>query len=116
MLRIATAGLLLATSFAATATAQTSPYTAAATASVGPATIPGETQEAKLVYIADVLRQMDLNGDGVITSAEWVAFGGSRAGFDVLDYNKNEILTLQELRSNADKLRAFADFKAAPRN
>lgn len=107
MLRIITAGLLLAT--AGAAAAQDS-------ASVGPSTIPGETQEAKLVYIADLLRQMDVNGDGVITATEWVDFGGSRAGFDVLDHNKNEILTLQELRSNADKLRAFADFKAAPRN
>jgi hypothetical protein len=110
MLRIVTAGLLLAT--AVTAAAQTAPDTA----SVGPAIIPGETKEQKLVYISDILQQMDLNGDGVITSAEWIAFGGSKAGFDVLDYNKDDILTLQELRSNADKLRAFADFKAAPRN
>lgn len=109
MFRIIAASLLLA----ATANAQAPP---SGTASVGPSTIPGDTQEAKMVYIADVLRQMDLNGDGVITSAEWIAFGGSRAGFDVLDYNKDDILTLQELRSNADKLRAFADFQAAPRN
>jgi nucleoside-triphosphatase THEP1 len=110
MFRIIAAGLLLATTTAATAQPQSD------IASVGPPTIPGETKEAKLVYIAAVLQQMDVNYDGVITSAEWVAYGGSKAGFDILDYNKDDILTLQELRSNADKLRAFADFQAAPSN
>ena len=103
MFRIIAASLLLGTS-------------ALAQGTIGPATIPGDTQSAKLVYIAGVLQQMDVNGDGVITLSEWIAYGGSKRGFDQLDYNKDEILTLQELRSNADKLAAFADFQAAPVN
>jgi hypothetical protein len=104
MFRLITAGLLLAST------------AAAAQGTIGPSTIPGDTQSAKLVYIAGVLQQMDTNGDGVITLSEWLAYGGSKRGFEQLDYNKDDILTLQELRSNADKLAAFADFQAAPVN
>jgi hypothetical protein len=105
MFRILAAGLLLASTAAA-----------AQDGTIGPSTIPGDTQSAKLVYIAGVLEQMDTNGDGVITLSEWLAYGGGRRGFELLDTNKDDILTLQELRSNADKLAAFADFQAAPVN
>jgi len=104
MFRTIAAGLLLAST------------SALAQGTVGPSTIPGATQEAKLIYIAGVLEQMDVNGDGVISLSEWLAYGGSKRGFEVLDYNKDDVLTLQELRSNADKLAAFADFMAAPVN
>ena len=80
---------------------------------IGPATIPGETREAKLHWIADQLKKADTNGDEKITSEEWLAAGGKKAGFDELDHNKDNILTLQELRSNARKLRAFEDWQAA---
>jgi hypothetical protein len=104
MFRLIAASLLLAST------------SALAQGTIGPSTIPGDTQSAKLVYIAGVLEQMDTNGDGVITLSEWLAYGGSKRGFEQLDYNKDDILTLQELRSNADKLAAFADFQAAPVN
>lgn len=90
---------------AAAATAQT--------ATVGPARIPGETREQKLATITQALKRMDSNGDERITSAEWTAAGGKRTGFETLDTNRDDILTWQELRSNARKLKAFADFEAA---
>jgi hypothetical protein len=86
----------------------------AQTGTVGPATIPGETREQKLFYIQDALKAMDVNGDRAITATEWTDAGGKRAGFDTLDHNRDGVLTIQELRSNAAKLRAFEDFKAAP--
>ncbi len=86
----------------------------AQTGSVGPKTIPGETREQKLFYIKGALTKMDVNGDRKITVAEWTDAGGKRDGFDVLDHNKDGVLTIQELRSNATKLRAFEDFVAAP--
>ena len=83
-------------------------------ASVGPDTIPGATREEKLFFIKDQLRRMDVNGDKRLTVDEWTAAGGAKAGFDALDHNRDGILTVQELRSNAGKLRAFEDYKAAP--
>jgi hypothetical protein len=82
-------------------------------ASIGPATIPGATREDKLRYVREQLKAMDTNGDQRITSEEWTAAGGKKASFDALDYNKDNILTAQELRSNARKLKAFSDFQAA---
>lgn len=82
-------------------------------ATVGPARIPGETREQKLAAVTKALRAMDSNGDERITSAEWTAAGGKRPGFDTLDYNRDDVLTWQELRSNARKLKAFKDFQAA---
>lgn len=82
--------------------------------SVGPTTIPGETREQKLFFIKETLKKMDVNSDRKITATEWTAAGGKRAGFDMLDTNRDDILTIQELRSNAKKLRAFEDFTAAP--
>jgi hypothetical protein len=87
---------------------------AAQTGSVGPAKIPGATREQKLRAVTDALRKADTNDDDRITSEEWVAAGGKKSGFDILDYNKDNILTLQELRSNARKLKAYEDFEAAP--
>ena len=98
---------LLATALLLVATA------AMAQGTVGPAKIPGETREQKLATITKALRAMDTNGDERITSAEWTAAGGKKAGFDTLDTNKDDVLTLQELRSNSRKLRAFKDFQAA---
>jgi hypothetical protein len=82
--------------------------------SVGPSTIPGDTREQKLAYIKGVLTKMDVNDDRKITATEWTTAGGKRANFDTLDTNRDEILTIQELRSNARKLKAFEDFVAAP--
>jgi hypothetical protein len=81
---------------------------------VGPTKIPGATREQKLRTVRDALRKADTNDDDRITSEEWVAAGGKKSGFDILDYNKDNILTLQELRSNARKLKAYEDFEAAP--
>jgi hypothetical protein len=86
----------------------------AQTGTVGPQTIPGETREQKLYNIKQALTKMDVNGDKKITATEWTAAGGKRAGFDTLDTNRDDILTVQELRSNSRKLRAFDDFEAAP--
>jgi hypothetical protein len=86
----------------------------AQTGTGGPAKIPGATREQKLRAVTDALRKADTNADDRITSEEWVAAGGKKSGFDVLDYNKDNILTLQELRSNARKLKAYEDFEAAP--
>ena len=49
----------------------------------------------------------------MLSLEEWTAAGGKRAGFDALDYNKDNVLTRQEFRSNARKLKAFNDFSAA---
>ena len=98
--------LLLGSLVAAPALAQTG--------TVGPKTIPGDTREQKLDYIRQTLRKMDVNEDRKVTATEWTAAGGKREGFDTLDTNKDSILTVQELRSNARKLRAFEDFVAAP--
>ena len=81
--------------------------------SVGPTTIPGDTREQKLFAIQDELRKMDTDSDKRLTEAEWTTAGGKKAGFDTLDFNRDGILTIQELRSNAKKLRAFEDFEAA---
>jgi hypothetical protein len=86
----------------------------AQTGTVGPTKIPGATREQKLRTVRDALRKADTNDDDRITSEEWVAAGGKKSGFDILDYNKDNILTLQELRSNARKLKAYEDFEAAP--
>lgn len=86
----------------------------AQTGTVGPKTIRGETREQKLYNIKQALTKMDVNSDKKITATEWTAAGGKRAGFDTLDTNRDDILTIQELRSNAKKLRAFEDFVAAP--
>jgi hypothetical protein len=86
----------------------------AAPGTVGPAKIPGATREQKLRTVTDALRKADTNNDERITSEEWVAAGGKKSGFDILDYNKDNILTMQELRSNARKLKAYEDFEAAP--
>jgi hypothetical protein len=86
----------------------------AQTGTVGPKTIPGETREQKLYNIKQALAKMDVNSDRKITVAEWTDAGGKREGFDTLDTNKDGILTIQELRSNSRKLRAFEDFEAAP--
>jgi hypothetical protein len=91
--------------------AQTAPTPQAGT--IGPAKIAGETREQKLHTISVALKQMDTNGDERITSEEWIAFGGKKTNFDILDNNKDNILTLQELRSSARKLRAFKDYEAA---
>ncbi len=80
---------------------------------VGPATLPGETREQKLAYIRDQLRKADTNGDEKISKDEWLAAGGKQAGFERLDTNRDDILTLQELRSNSRKLKAFEDWQAA---
>lgn len=87
---------------------------AAQTGTVGPEKIPGATREEKLRVVTDTLRKADTNNDERITSEEWVAAGGKKSGFDILDYNKDNILTWQELRSNARKLRAYEDFESAP--
>lgn len=86
----------------------------AQTGSVGPQTIPGQTREQKLFAIQNALKAMDVNDDRKVTATEWTAGGGKREGFDVLDTNRDSILTVQELRSNARKLRAFEDYAAAP--
>lgn len=86
----------------------------AQTASVGPNTIPGTSREQKLMAITAELKKMDVNGDERVAKAEWLAAGGKAAGFETLDTNRDDVLTLQELRSNARKLRAFKDFEAAP--
>lgn len=86
----------------------------AQTGTVGPSTIPGETREQKLAAIQELLKSMDVNADGKLTQTEWMEAGGQKAGFDTLDTNRDSILTVQELRSNSRKLRAFEDFKAAP--
>jgi hypothetical protein len=80
---------------------------------VGPSTIPGETREQKLFAIQEYLKSMDVNADGKLTQTEWTEGGGKKAGFDTLDTNRDSILTVQELRSNSRKLRAFEDFEAA---
>jgi hypothetical protein len=80
---------------------------------IGPATIPGETQEEKMRWIRAELKKADTNGDRQLTAAEWVAAGGKREKFDLLDTNKDGILQIRELRSNAKLLRAFEDFQAA---
>jgi hypothetical protein len=98
--------LLAAVLIASAATAQT--------ASVGPSTIPGATREQKLMAITAELKKMDVNGDERIAKDEWLDAGGKAAGFETLDTNRDDVLTLQELRSNARKLRAFQDFEAAP--
>ena len=110
-----TAALLLTVSLASVATAQSAnaPGGAAHNGSIGPSTIPGATREDKLNYIKAELRKMDTNHDDRITSEEWIAAGGKKSSFDLLDYNKDNILTVQELRSNARKLKAFNDFQAA---
>jgi hypothetical protein len=82
--------------------------------SVGPSTIPGETREQKLYYIKETLKKMDVNDDRKVTATEWTTAGGKRSGFDTLDTNRDDVLTIQELRSNARKLKAFEDFAAAP--
>jgi hypothetical protein len=82
--------------------------------SVGPSTIPGDTREQKLAYIRDMLKKIDVNDDNKVTATEWTSAGGKRTGFDALDTNRDDILTVQELRSNARKLKAFEDFVAAP--
>lgn len=87
---------------------------AAGIATVGPVKIPGATREQKLRAVTNALKKADTNGDERITSEEWVAAGGKKSGFDILDTNKDNILTLQELRSNARKLKAYDDFAAAP--
>lgn len=99
--------------FAATAAnAQTG--TVAPAGTVGPTTIPGQTREQKLAAIQELLKSADVNADGKLTATEWADAGGQKAGFDTLDTNRDSILTVQELRSNSRKLRAFEDFKAAP--
>ncbi len=105
------AALLISTgAFAQSANA---PGGGAHNGTIGPSTIPGATREDKLNYIKAELRKMDTNHDDRITSEEWVAAGGKKSSFDMLDYNKDNVLTLQELRSNARKLKAFNDFQAA---
>ena len=86
---------------------------AAQTGTVGPSTIPGETREQKLAWIAGQLRAADTNGDEKIALTEWTEAGGKTGSFAQLDTNRDDILTNQELRSNARKLKAFADFQAA---
>jgi hypothetical protein len=110
---VAAATLLL---MASAAIAQTGTETAGTgtAGTVGPTKIPGATREQKLRTVREALRKADTNGDDRITSEEWVAAGGKKSGFDILDYNKDNILTLQELRSNARKLKAYEDFEAAP--
>lgn len=85
----------------------------AQTGTVGPSTIPGETREAKLRWIKEQLKKADTNDDDRITKTEWLAAGGAAKGFETLDTNRDDILTLQELRSNSRKLKAFEDFQAA---
>lgn len=80
---------------------------------VGPTAIPGQTREQKLYAIQSALKAMDVNGDAKLTETEWTTAGGKKAGFETLDTNRDGILTVQELRSNARKLRAFEDFQAA---
>ena len=70
--------------------------------SVGPNTISGETREQKLMFI-----------NSALTKAELLAAAGEQAGFETLAHYRDHILTVQELRSNARKLRVFADFEAA---
>jgi hypothetical protein len=99
---------------AATALLLMASAVAAQTGTIGPTKIPGATREQKLRAVTDALKKADTNGDERITSEEWVAAGGKKSGFDILDTNKDNILTLQELRSNARKLKAYDDFAAAP--
>ncbi len=105
--------LLAAVLIASAATAQTGPQAGPQAGSVGPSTIPGATREEKLMAITAELKKMDVNGDERIAKDEWLAAGGKAAGFETLDTNRDDVLTLQELRSNARKLRAFQDFAAA---
>ena len=80
---------------------------------VGPSRIPGETREQKLAAIDNLLKDMDVNQDDVITEMEWTSAGGRAAGFEALDGNRDDRLTRQEIRSNARKLKAFEDIEAA---
>ena len=105
---------LLVGAAAASARVGPEPVAAVEHGSVGPAVIPGETKEQKMFVIQDALKKMDVNGDHKVSEAEWLAAGGKKTGFDTLDYNRDGVLTVQELRSNARKLRAFQDFQAAP--
>jgi hypothetical protein len=98
--------ILIVLAFATTAAS-------AQTGTVGPKAIPGQTREEKLFAIRDALKAMDTNGDSKVTETEWTTAGGKPAGFATLDTNRDSILTVQELRSNARKLRAFEDFEAA---
>ncbi len=113
MLRMFVLATLVATTGAAAQTAN-APGGEAHNGTIGPAAIPGATREEKLRNITLALRKMDTNGDERITREEWVAAGGKPASFDMLDHNKDNVLTWQELRSNAKMLKAFADFEAAP--
>lgn len=113
MIRLITFAGLLLTAGPTTAQSANAPGGNADNGSIGPAAIPGVTREEKLRNITAALKKMDSNGDDRITSEEWLAAGGKKASFDILDYNKDNVLTWQELRSNARKLRAFNDFVAA---
>ncbi|MEY2884785.1 MAG: hypothetical protein RL490_2509 [Pseudomonadota bacterium] len=106
---------LLAAALAGPAAAQTAnaPGNTAAHATVGPQAIPGDTREQKLAFMEAKLREADSNGDGKLSLSEWEAAGGKRAGFEALDFNHDDVLTRQEFRSNARKLKAFNDFVAA---
>lgn len=69
---------------------------AAATAAllVGATAAPAQQQ---MPSAADILKQWDKNGDGVVDKAEWVAAGRPAERFDMVDANKDGKITVEEL-------------------
>lgn len=54
---------------------------------------------------AEKLLAADTDGDGSWSKAEWTAAGRRERGFDMLDADRNGLLTRAELRDGLTKLR-----------
>jgi hypothetical protein len=55
----------------------------------------------------DKLLAMDTNKDGKWDKAEWLAGGRKERGFTFFDVNKDGFLTLDELKTGAERLRSM---------
>jgi len=68
-------------------------------AALAAAALAAGAAQAQMPAPADIVKNWDKNGDGVVDKAEWTAAGRPAERFDAVDANKDGKVTVAELEA-----------------